>query len=647
MSFVTQRWIVPTAGLDEAREARDVVDRSWRGLFFFWEETPRGTTAAATGLLTVPIMGKSDHIVEESLLHGGDVESHGIARPTRGSEDYIALPEPAAGAAESSEEGTVEYGGPERPSRRVALVLTICCAAAVLLGVGGFVSFNVINPNRGGLIEGTHPNAVLPKADGENEFYKASRTGYHFQPTKNWMNDPNAPMYYKGYYHLFYQYNPHGSLWGDIVWGHAVSTDLIHWQHLELAIMADQWYDAAGAWSGSATILKDGTPAILYTGARDGGAPDGLIQTQELALPEDPSDPLLRKWKKVDNNPIIVNPASIKPQDFRDPTTAWLEDDGLWRIVVGAKRDNPDGTRDGFALLYQSADFQHWDVKDQVLHEVKGVGMWECVDFFPVLVQGKSGLNSSVLRAENYVDTYKYVLKASMDDTRHDNYAIGTYSTVSHTWIPDDPTMDVGLGYRYDYGKFYASKTFYDTKTDRRILWGWANESDSEQDDIIKGWASVMAIPRTLWLDGLTSKNLLQWPVTEVEALRGAKSSHENILLNPTDVVKVTGADGPQLDILVTFEKPDVNSVDGIQPEQEEFDCILPSENTLSLRILVDHSIVETFVQGGRLAITSRVYPTLALNSNAHVFLFNNGTTSIRVKSLDVYQMGSIKMTTL
>jgi hypothetical protein len=193
ISFVTRRRIVPTTGLDEAREARDVVDRSWRGLFFFWEETPRGPTAAAAGSLTVPIMGKSDHIVEESLLHGGDVESHGIARPTRGSEDYIALPGPAAGAAESSEEGTVEYEGPERPKRSVALVLTICCAAAVLLGVGGFVSFNVINPNGGGLIEGAHPNAVLPKADGENEFYKASRTGYHFQPTNNWMNgEPNS-----------------------------------------------------------------------------------------------------------------------------------------------------------------------------------------------------------------------------------------------------------------------------------------------------------------------------------------------------------------------------------------------------------------------------------------------------------------------
>jgi sucrose-6-phosphate hydrolase SacC (GH32 family) len=77
-----------------------------------------------------------------------------------------------------------------------------------------------------------------------------------------------GPMYYKGYYHFFYQYNPHGAVWGDIAWGHAVSTDLIHWLYLDVALVPDQWYDAQGVWSGSVTVREDGVPVIIYTGKR-------------------------------------------------------------------------------------------------------------------------------------------------------------------------------------------------------------------------------------------------------------------------------------------------------------------------------------------------------------------------------------------
>lgn len=94
------------------------------------------------------------------------------------------------------------------------------------------------------------------------------RTSFHFQPEKNWMNDPNGPMYFKGYYHFFYQYNPHAAVWDSgIVWGHAVSSDLIHWLYLDIALACDQWYDAQGVWSGSVTLRDDGVPIILYTGA--------------------------------------------------------------------------------------------------------------------------------------------------------------------------------------------------------------------------------------------------------------------------------------------------------------------------------------------------------------------------------------------
>lgn len=644
-------------------------------------------------------MGKSE--VETPLLPE-DIESQVNEKILRLKEDYDALPGSLAAAAETKE---VHLQESRWANVGVTIFVTLGCISVAVLLSAAFISPGPASQNAGEAIKDND------NADGQNEFYKASHTSYHFQPEKNWMNDPNAPMFYKGYYHFFYQYNPNGVVWGDIAWGHAVSVDLIHWMYLDLALVPDEWYDISGVWSGSATILLDGTPAILYTGARTAFGGDAE-QSQNLAFPEDPSDPLLRKWKKVTDNPILVNPDNIRPQDFRDPTTAWLEKDGLWRVVVGAKKDNPDGSKDGISLLYKSSDFKHWEMEDKYLHEVAGTGMWECVDFYPVSVEGKAGLNHSILRAESYVDGYKYVLKASLDDSRHDRYAIGTYSTETHTFTPDDPSQDTGIGPSYDYGKFYASKTFYDASTGRRILWGWVNESDSVQDDITKGWASVQAIPRTVWLDGKTSKNLLQWPVQEVEGLRGAIATHENIKLQPADVVKVQGGDGPTLDIEVVFDKPDVSTMDAVTSD-EEFDCsqggsahrgvfgpfgllvltddafteqtavffylspskdgqwatrvcsdqsrsskaldidktvygsyvtVLPTENTLSLRILVDHSIVETFVQGGRVAITSRVYPTVAFGSNSHLFLFNNGTTPIQVKSLNVYQMVDVKM---
>lgn len=101
-------------------------------------------------------------------------------------------------------------------------------------------------------------------------------------------------MYYKGYYHLFYQYNPQAPIWGNIVWGHAVSTDLLRWRYLEPAMRGDHWYDERGVWSGSATLLEDGSPVLLYTGESR-----NMTQVQNMAIPADKSDPLLLHWVKV------------------------------------------------------------------------------------------------------------------------------------------------------------------------------------------------------------------------------------------------------------------------------------------------------------------------------------------------------------
>ncbi|TVU33703.1 hypothetical protein EJB05_25536 [Eragrostis curvula] len=541
-----------------------------------------------------------------------------------------------------------------------------------------------------------------------NAMLNWQRTGFHFQPEKNWMNDPNGPVYYKGWYHLFYQYNPDGAIWGNkIAWGHAVSRDLVHWRHLPLAMVPDQWYDINGVWTGSATVLPDGRLAMLYTGSTNES-----VQVQCLAVPSDPSDPLLTNWTKYEGNPVLYPPAAIGPKDFRDPTTAWFDpSDKTWRIVIGSK----DPHHAGIAVTYKTKDFISYELMPGVLHRVPGTGMWECIDFYPVGTRGRGADNgidmSDAISKNGVVGDVVHVMKASMDDDRHDYYALGKYDAAANEWTPIDPENDVGIGMRYDWGKFYASKTFYDPAKRRRVLWGWVGETDSERADVAKGWASLQSLPRTVLFDTKTRSNLLQWPVEEVETLRKNATDLSGITIDYGSVFPLNLHRATQLDILAEFQI-DRHAVMAINEADVGYNCstsggaanrgalgpfgllvladklhlreqtavyfyvakgldgrltthfchdesrsssandivkrvvgnvvpVLRGE-TLSVRVLVDHSIVESFAQGGRTTATSRVYPTEAIYANAGVYLFNNATAArVTAKTLVVHEMDS------
>lgn len=208
---------------------------------------------------------------------------------------------------------------------------------------------------------------------------------------------------------------------------------------------------------------------------------EDLEQTQNMAVPVDASDPYLRKWVKSSENPLLKHPDGVYKEDFRDPSTAWQVEDGSWRITIGAQV----GT-DGMALVYKSGDLVHWELEKNVLHTIPGSGMWECLDFYPVASVGQSGLDTSTRGP-----SVKHVLKVSSYNYQHDYYAIGSYNEVTQGFTPVNHELGVLYGLQYDHGRFYASKSFYDPVKKRRIVWGWSNESDTEAQDIAKGWASL------------------------------------------------------------------------------------------------------------------------------------------------------------
>ncbi|KAK8505268.1 hypothetical protein V6N12_067237 [Hibiscus sabdariffa] len=428
-----------------------------------------------------------------------------------------------------------------------------------------------------------------------------------------------GPMYYKGVYHLFYQYNPYAAVWGNISWAHSISYDLVNWIHLDNALSPDDPFDINGCWSGSTTVLPDGKPVILYTGSDTMNR-----QVQNLAEPKNVSDPLLREWVKSAHNPLMTPVDGIDPKSFRDPTTAWLGPDGLWRVLDSRSKEP--------------------------LHSSTRTGMWECPDFYPVSIDGKDGVDTSSLDKST-----KHVLKVSFNDCDH--YVLGNYMPVTDNFSVDSDFLENGSDLRYDYGKFYASKTFFDSGKKRRILWGWIPESDSTTDDIEKGWSG------------------LQWKRSRCSVPKMSASRTRNLRVDL--YLEVSGITASQADVEVSFDLSNLKEAELMDPSWIDPQLLcsqktasvrgnvgpfgilafasndLTEQTAIFLRVLViradrciripelqiDHSIVESFGGEGRACITARVYPKLAIDNQAYLYAFNNGTFDVNISTLNAWSM--------
>uniref|UniRef100_A0A453D3L8 Glycosyl hydrolase family 32 N-terminal domain-containing protein n=1 Tax=Aegilops tauschii subsp. strangulata TaxID=200361 RepID=A0A453D3L8_AEGTS len=315
-------------------------------------------------------------------------------------------------------------------------------------------------------------------------------------------------------YHFFYQYNPKGATWGDgtLSWGHSVSGDLVNWADVGNALDPTSPFDANGCWSGSATVLPGGRPAILYT-----GIDANRVQVQNVAFAKNPADPLLREWEKPDCNPVMPMPADVTGNNFRDPTEAWRGRDGLWRVGVVAEVGGV-----GSLLVYRSADFLRWERNAAPLHaSSRDVPVLECPDLFPMAPPGAAeGLEVSASGAG-----VLHVLK-----------------------LTD-----------------FAKEDHYMARNKRRVLWAWVDENDG--GGVARGWAGIQAFPRAIWLDA-DGKRLVQWPIEEIETLRRKRVG----LQWATEVEaggrkEIAGIVSSQADVEAIFEIPNLEEAETLDPK--------------------------------------------------------------------------------
>ncbi|WP_055527952.1 glycoside hydrolase family 32 protein [Streptomyces graminilatus] len=226
------------------------------------------------------------------------------------------------------------------------------------------------------------PQAVAADTPPYSETY---RPQFHFTPQKNWMNDPNGLVYYKGEYHLFYQYNPNGNSWGDMSWGHAVSKDLVHWQELPLALSHD---DKEMVFSGGAVVDRDNTTGFgtkknppmvaIYTSNNNATG----IQSQSLAYSTDRG----RTWTKYQGNPVI----DIGSKDFRDPKVQWYAPTKSWLMTVSMSAEHK-------VRFYSSKNLKDWTAQSEFGPAGATGGVWECPDLFPLAVDGNKKKTKWVL----------------------------------------------------------------------------------------------------------------------------------------------------------------------------------------------------------------------------------------------------------
>lgn len=465
------------------------------------------------------------------------------------------------------------------------------------------------------------------------EYYtEPYRPQFHFTPQENWMNDPNGLVYHDGIYHLFYQYYPEDIVWGPMHWGHAVSEDLIHWQHRPIALFPDK---LGYIFSGSAVLDSQNTSGLgsaehpplvaIFTYHDMEGEKAGRndYQTQGIAFSLDNGE----TWTKYERNPVIGN-EGIK--DFRDPKVFWNTETALWNMLLVAG---------DHLQIYSSPNLKEWKKisefgKDQGAHG----GVWECPDLFKLKVEGSN--------------EEKWVLLISINPGAPNGgsgtqYFVGDFDGTTFT---SDQQNNRWIDWGTDN---YAGVTYNNVPNGEHIFIGWMSNWAYARDTPTDSWRSANTVPRKLSLrkiDG--SYELINYPIKNLDSIIET-SATKNLLIggkgkegisfdnfNQSEIKFMTLAK----DFSMTFKnskneqlvvRMDGNkgffsldrSKSGKTDFQEDFGTHnqeMPITNlpdgAYEVRILMDHSSIEVFINKGQYVMTAQLFP----NENYNALTINN-----------------------
>ncbi len=470
------------------------------------------------------------------------------------------------------------------------------------------------------------------------------RPAYHHTPLYGWMNDPNGMFYDNGVWHLYYQYNPFGSKWQNMTWGHSTSRDLLHWEHHAPAIEPQ----AMGSiFSGSAVTDKNntagfGTDAVvaMYTAA-------DASQTQNIAFSHDGG----LTFDIYPGNPVITLESEARdPKVFFNPAT------GEWNMTLAHALDHE-------ILFFSSKDLRHWNFNSAFGKVAAQGGVWECPDLFELTTpEGNK----------------KWVLIVNLNPGgpfggSGVQYFTGDFD--GKTFTPDrDSSGNVPTKW-LDYGKDnYALVSWFDAPQNRRTAIGWMSNWQYAADVPTMQFRSANTLPRdlSLFTDADGELRVASAPSPEVDGLRAGifkKSGSVSISKKARTFALPAGNDGiceicltldsPSADVDITLANPQGEKVvlnynaadrtlsfDRTQSGRTDFSLDFPavtvaptfeSNGKLSLRLFVDRSSIEVFANGGRSCMTNLVFPSQPYSSLSLTAPKGNA----RLNSLEIYNINA------